>query len=535
MRPPKHKRTSAYYALTIFWLVLTLFLLVIVYNFNHQKEQLKTQQLLFFVSDGINNRFDSFISELKDAVYAMPVLENKFDRCTPQLKKGLLTAVFNNPNISGISIKNKENKVLCSSLSNVLIASDVPIKKNGLLGPVKISENQEPAFIIQQRLGTKIIDVYVLQSILELVLSTSSPYAKAIALFDTSRTKAVIQIEKNAVSGKWVPSNTKNFVNIDTFKNHPDLTCIAKLNEVDDFQVVLAVDPKIVSRLTLWNKIINLSLALITSVLIYLYLRIILTRRFSLKRAIENALKYERFFPVYQPIKDLSAKRYCGVEVLMRWRTDNNEIIMPDSFIEEAEQYNIIVPITLQMAKQALKECKPILEKEPSFHLGFNVSTKHFQSDSFFEELDKLRVSLNIKPEQILIEMTERDLISQSDTDISDKMKRLRDKGYALAIDDFGTGHASISYLRHFPFNYLKIDKLFIRSIGTGAVTEALNHSIILLAKNLNYNIIAEGVESEVQLNYLKDNGVHYIQGWIFAKAMPIKELMDFFTRSEDE
>jgi sensor c-di-GMP phosphodiesterase-like protein len=219
----------------------------------------------------------------------------------------------------------------------------------------------------------------------------------------------------------------------------------------------------------------------------------------------------------------------------MRWRTDNNEIIMPDSFIEEAEQYNIIVPITLQMAKQALKECKPILEKEPSFHLGFNVSTKHFQSDSFFEELDKLRVSLNIKPEQILIEMTERDLISQSDTDISDKMKRLRDKGYALAIDDFGTGHASISYLRHFPFNYLKIDKLFIRSIGTGAVTEALNHSIILLAKNLNYNIIAEGVESEVQLNYLKDNGVHYIQGWIFAKAMPIKELMDFFTRSEDE
>ncbi len=107
--------------------------------------------------------------------------------------------------------------------------------------------------------------------------------------------------------------------------------------------------------------------------------------------------------------------------------------------------------------------------------------------------------------------------------------------GYTLAIDDFGTGHASINYLRHFPFDYLKIDKLFITAIGTGAVTEALNQSIIQLAKNLKLSIIAEGVESKAQLNYLKTNHVYLVQGWYFAKAMPIERLPTFLKGDNDE
>ena len=127
-----------------------------------------------------------------------------------------------------------------------------------------------------------------------------------------------------------------------------------------------------------------------------------------------------------------------------------------------------------------------------------------------------------------MLEITERDLLRQDDLTLVMRMKELRSLGFSLAIDDFGTGHASISYLQHFPFNYLKIDQLFIRAIGTGAVTETLNQSIIHMAKNLKLSIIAEGVETIAQQEFLQKQDVHLMQGWYFAKAMPLEQLIQF-------
>ncbi len=105
-------------------------------------------------------------------------------------------------------------------------------------------------------------------------------------------------------------------------------------------------------------------------------------------------------------------------------------------------------------------------------------------------------------------------------------MHDLRIRGYSLAIDDFGTGHASIQYLQHFPFNYLKIDKIFIQAIGTGAITETLNQAIIHLAHHMELNIIAEGVETEEQLQFLLKNRINFMQGWYFAKALSYEYLV---------
>lgn len=104
-------------------------------------------------------------------------------------------------------------------------------------------------------------------------------------------------------------------------------------------------------------------------------------------------------------------------------------------------------------------------------------------------------------------------------------MNELRARGHSLAIDDFGTGHASIKYLQHFPFNYLKIDKLFVHSIGTGAVTETLSQAIIQMANVLKLTIIAEGVETIEQFNFLRHYQINLMQGWYFAKAMPHEQL----------
>ena len=114
-------------------------------------------------------------------------------------------------------------------------------------------------------------------------------------------------------------------------------------------------------------------------------------------------------------------------------------------------------------------------------------------------------------------------------------MQELRQAGFSLAVDDYGTGHASISYLHNFPFNYLKIDKLFIQAIGTKAITESLNDVIISMAKRLDLVIIAEGVETEEQVNYLSENGVRFLQGWYFSKALPIEILTSLLQGEENE
>ena len=114
-------------------------------------------------------------------------------------------------------------------------------------------------------------------------------------------------------------------------------------------------------------------------------------------------------------------------------------------------------------------------------------------------------------------------------------MHELRQEHFSLAIDDYGTGHASISYLQNFPFNYLKIDKLFIHAIGTNAITESLNDAIIQMAKGLNLTIIAEGVETQEQVEYLVKNGVFYLQGWYFSKAVSIDKIKELIEEKNNE
>lgn len=167
----------------------------------------------------------------------------------------------------------------------------------------------------------------------------------------------------------------------------------------------------------------------------------------------------------------------------------------------------------------------------PNFYLSINLCSVHFVDTTFFEIFQKLCSEYNILTNQIILEVTERDLL-QHDTNLIQKLKELRQNGFSIAVDDFGTGHASISYLQHFPFNYLKIDRLFIQAIGTGAVTEALNQSIIHMAKQLQLNIIAEGVETYNQIETLEENGVYLMQGWYFSKAISFEKLLKFFKRT---
>ncbi len=209
---------------------------------------------------------------------------------------------------------------------------------------------------------------------------------------------------------------------------------------------------------------------------------------------------------------------------MLRWYSNTSEIL-PDVFIEEAEKSGLIVPITLQLIEKSFQECHEFLKTHSYFHLAFNLSANHFQKEAFFTQFYHLCNKYQIPAQQVLIELTERELLDQNDSRLVTRMNELRARGHSLAIDDFGTGHASIKYLQHFPFNYLKIDKLFVHSIGTGAVTETLSQAIIQMANVLKLTIIAEGVETIEQFNFLRHYQINLMQGWYFARAMSHEQL----------
>ncbi len=213
------------------------------------------------------------------------------------------------------------------------------------------------------------------------------------------------------------------------------------------------------------------------------------------------------------------------MEVLLRWETKHGEIIMPDSFIMEAEESGLIIPITLQLIEITFKEIQDILKANPLFYLSINLCAAHFIDPDFFDKFYQVQREYSIASTQILLEVTERNLFDAQNEIYLQRMQELCNKGFSLAIDDYGTGHASLSYLQHFPFSYLKIDKLYVQAIGTKAITELLNDAIFDLAKKLNLIIIAEGVETKEQAEYLLKNGVQLLQGWYFSKALSIEQL----------
>ncbi len=229
-------------------------------------------------------------------------------------------------------------------------------------------------------------------------------------------------------------------------------------------------------------------------------------------------------FLVYQPIVDLRSGRWAGVEALMRWRKPDGEFVNPDLFIAVAERHGLIGQITACVIRTIEEEAAPLFRAQPGFFISINMASSDLQDEALAEQLGNAVQQLGIAPTGLRIEATERTFI---DADSAKRgMARLRERGHLIAIDDFGTGYSSLSYLAQLDLDCLKIDKSFVSTIGTGAVTsEAVPH-IIELAKSLKLRMVAEGVETEAQAQYLRERGVQYAQGWLFAKAMGMEELL---------
>ena len=261
------------------------------------------------------------------------------------------------------------------------------------------------------------------------------------------------------------------------------------------------------------------SIILITgSILFVLYSRL---SRHSLADDIRSGIENEEFFLVYQPVICAEDGKAKGVEALVRWQHPQMGLVRPDLFIPIAEESKLIVPLTNYIFEKALKDFAN-MKVESGFRVAFNVAPEHFTQNDIESKFIHLRDSLDrigVKP---LIEITERQLLTP---DICQRIESLRQLGILVAIDDFGTGQTTLSLLQTMPLDYLKIDKCFIDTIGQDSVTSHVLDTIIELSHKMNYVVVAEGVETQEQADYLTSRQVHFLQGYLFAKPMKLADL----------
>jgi diguanylate cyclase (GGDEF)-like protein len=244
---------------------------------------------------------------------------------------------------------------------------------------------------------------------------------------------------------------------------------------------------------------------------------------------IENALRQphalDQLELFYQPKVDLRTSRVVGAEALLRWRHPERGLVSPAEFVPVAEDTGLIVPIGRWVVREACRRVKawndvPALR---GMRIAVNVSARQFRDPRFLQDVQQILDETGIDPRAIEIEITEGTLMNDTKAAraILNELKKL---GIWIALDDFGTGYSSLGYLRQFPFDTLKVDRSFVSDILVDDGSAAITSAIIAMANRLGLNVVAEGVETEGQLEYLRTLGCDQIQGYFYSRPLPVLE-----------
>ncbi|MBA6339826.1 EAL domain-containing protein [Colwellia sp. MB02u-10] len=246
--------------------------------------------------------------------------------------------------------------------------------------------------------------------------------------------------------------------------------------------------------------------------------------RADMENELRKAIKYNQFQLYYQ-IQVSSSGQALGAEALIRWQHPERGQISPFNFIPLAEETGLILPIgqwVLDTACAQLKAWQQSPQTE-GLVLAVNISAKQFHQENFVEQVKTTLQQYEINPAQLKLELTESILV-ESISNIITKMNMLNKIGVLFSLDDFGTGYSSLQYLKLLPLNQLKIDQSFVRDLPTDANDKAIVRTIITMAHSLDIDVIAEGVETVEQRQYLLDKGCMHYQGYLFSKPVPIDE-----------
>jgi len=241
----------------------------------------------------------------------------------------------------------------------------------------------------------------------------------------------------------------------------------------------------------------------------------------SAESELRDALAAEQFELHYQPVIDVTSRRLCGVEALVRWRHPARGLIEPDQFIPLAESTGLVVALGEWVLQRA---CSDAVSWPADVKLAINISAVQFRKGNLFDVILCTLVETGLAPERLELEITEAALVENQEAHLT-AIRQLRNLGIAVVLDDFGTGNSSINYLVSFPFDRVKIDRSFTHGVLNRRDCAAVVASVLALAHGLGIATTAEGVETEAQLEYMRGAGVDLVQGHLFGRAVPIAQL----------
>jgi diguanylate cyclase (GGDEF)-like protein/PAS domain S-box-containing protein len=255
-------------------------------------------------------------------------------------------------------------------------------------------------------------------------------------------------------------------------------------------------------------------------------LQVAAKKRVRFEKALSKALEAKQLRLYYQPLVN-QEQRIVGLEALIRWFHPKWGMVSPADFIPLAEESGLIIPIGEWVLDTVIAQLAAWKTSEPeqSWTISVNISARQLTDTAFHTRLmDKLHQA-GVNPERICLEVTETSLMTNIDEVLINRLQFLREQGVYLSLDDFGTGYSSLSYLRQLPFSEMKIDKSFVDEFMTNTTTRRIIIAIFALAKSLDLDVVAEGIESDEQYAKLKEYGCQFFQGYLFGRPQPIEEL----------
>jgi len=225
----------------------------------------------------------------------------------------------------------------------------------------------------------------------------------------------------------------------------------------------------------------------------------------------------------YQPIYNLKTMSLEGMETLIRWEDEERGLISPGEFIPIAERNGLIKKLDQWVVKEVFKQIDRLKNKGlPLVPISINLSSETFESSDFEKWLVRESSNYNINPKLIQLELTERMILRDINKTI-DKFKGIRSKGFKILIDDFGVGYSSLSYLVKLPIDYIKIDRSFIMNLKNGKESKTIVLTLVNMAKELDFDIIAEGIENQEELNYLLEINCSCGQGFYLDRPLSVE------------
>ena len=255
-----------------------------------------------------------------------------------------------------------------------------------------------------------------------------------------------------------------------------------------------------------------------------------LLRYLEIKDALRQAMAGHQFVLFYQPQINLSTGRICGMEALLRWQSPERGLVMPEAFISVAEESGIIQEIGLWALDTACRQAvRWHATGWPELVMSVNLSSAQFQSPDIAQDVLRVLADSGLTPSSLELELTESIMFGESKR-VGQILAQWRKQGIRLSIDDFGTGYSSMAYLKRMQVDKLKIDRSFIANIDTDLQNRSIVQGIMHIAKGLNIAITAEGVESKSVENYLRELGSDEVQGYLYARPLPLTEIEQWLT-----